>query len=89
MRGRIVFLSHDNLHPIPAFRNIGNFLKAVKSNRITDSYPPQMEYLYIFDNKLMGYILDIYKFYGYQEDTNVLSQIGKENEHYRKILKEN
>lgn len=36
----------------------------------------------------MGYILGIYKFYGYQEDTNVLLQIGKENKHYRKILKE-
>lgn len=150
MRGKIVFLSHDNLHPIPVFRNIGSFLKAVKSNRITALYPPQVEYLsssnnpfdypsinrtsleleqdssvadmlwnkaatekddamidkmlsfiqiaipqqipklkqYIFDNTLMGYILGIYKFYGYQEDTNVLLQIGKENKHYRKILKE-
>lgn len=150
MRGKIVFLSHDNLHPIPVFRNIGNFLKAVKSNRITDLYPPQVEYLsttnnpfdypsinrtsleleqdssvadmlwnkaatekddamigailsyiqiavpqqipklkqYIFDNTLMSYILGIYKFYGYQEDTNVLLQIGKENKHFRKILKE-
>ena len=43
---------------------------------------------YIFDNTLMSYILGIYKFYGYQEDTNVLLQIGKENKHYRKILKE-
>lgn len=150
MRGKIVFLSHDDLHPIPVFRNIGNFLKAVKSKRITDLYPPQVEYLsaannpfdypstnrtpleleqdssvadrlwnkaatekddaminvmlsyiqiavpkqipklkqYIFDDILMGYILGIYKFYGYQEDTNVLLQIGKENKHYRKILKE-
>lgn len=150
MRGKIVFLSHDNLHPIPVFRNIGSFLKAVKSNRITDLYPPQVECLsstnnpfdypsinrtsleleqdnsvanmlwnkattekgdamidkilsfiqiaipqqipklkqYIFDNTLMGYILGIYKFYGYQEDTNVLLQIGKENKYYRKILKE-
>lgn len=150
MRGKIVFFSHENLHPIPVFRNIGSFLKAVRSNRITDLYPPQVEYLastnnpfdypsinrtplelkqdslvanmlwnkattekdnamtdkilsfiqiaipqqipklkqYIFDNKLMGYILGIYKFYGYQEDTNVLLQIGKENKYYRKILKE-
>lgn len=150
MRGKIVFLSHDDLHPIPVFRNIGNFLKAVESNRITDLYPPQTEYLssannpfdypsinrtsfeleqdssvadvlwnkaatekddamidkilsfiqiatlqqipklkqYIFDNTLMGYILGIYKFYGYQEDINVLLQIGKENKHFRKILKE-
>lgn len=150
MRGKIVFMSHDNLHPIPVFRNIGSFLKAVKSNRITDLYPPQVEYLsatnnpfdypsinrtfleleqdgsvadmlwnkaatekddamidkilsfiqiatlqqipklkqYIFDNTLMGYILGIYKFYGYKEDANVLLQIGKENKHFRKILKE-
>lgn len=150
MRGKIVFLSHDDLHPIPVFRNIGNFLKAVRSNRITDLYPPQIEYLstdnnpfdypsinrtslelgqdssvadmlwnkaatekddamigailsyiqiavpqqisklkqYIFNDTLMGYILGIYKFYGYKEDTNVLLQIGKENKHYRKILKE-
>lgn len=150
MRGKIVFLSHGNLHPIPVFRNIGSFLKAVKSNRITDLYPPQVEYLsatnnpfdypsinrtsleleqdnsvadmlwnkaatekddtmidkilsfiqiatlqqipklkqYIFDNTLMSYILSIYKFYGYQEDTNILLQIGKENKHFRKILKE-
>ena len=43
---------------------------------------------YIFDNTLMSYILGIYKFYGYQEDTNILLQIGKENKHFRKILKE-
>ena len=42
MRGKIVFISHDNQHPIPVFRNIGSFLKAVKSNRITDLYPPQV-----------------------------------------------
>lgn len=150
MRGKIVFFSHDNLHPIPVFRNIGSFFKAVKSNRITDLYPPQVEYLspidnpfdypsanrtsleleqdnsianmlwsealtekdnamtdrilsfiqiavpqqipklkqYLFDSKLMAYILGIYKFYGYQEDINVLLQIGKENKQYRKILKE-
>ena len=150
MRGKIVFISHDNQHPIPVFRNIGSFLKAVKSNRITDLYPPQVEYLsatnnpfdypsinrasleleqdssiadmlwnkaatekddamidtilsfiqiatlqqipklkqYIFDDTLMGDILGIYKFYGYKEDANVLLQIGKENKHFRKILKE-
>lgn len=150
MRGKIVFISYDNQHPIPVFRNIDSFLKAVKSNRITDLYPPQVEYLsatnnpfdypsinrtsleleqdssaadilwnkaatekddamintilsfiqiatlqqipklkqYIFDDTLMGDILGIYKFYGYKEDTNVLLQIGKENKHFRKILKE-
>jgi hypothetical protein len=150
MRGKIVFISHDNQHPIPVFRNIDSFLKAVKSNRITDLYPPQVEYLsatnnpfdypsinrtslelkqdssaadilwnkaatekddamintilsfiqiatlqqipklkqYIFDDTLMGDILGIYKFYGYKEDANVLLQIGKENKHFRKILKE-
>ena len=150
IRGKIVFFSHDNLHPIPVFRNIGSFFKAVKSNRITDLYAPQVEYLsptnnpfdypsanrtsleleqdssianmlwseavtekdnamtdrilsfiqiavpqqipklkqYLFDSELMAYILGIYKFYGYQEDINVLLQIGKENKQYRKILKE-
>lgn len=150
MRGKIVFISHDSLHPIPVFRNIDSFLKAVKNNRITDLYPPQVEYLsatnnpfdypsinrtsleleqdssvadmlwnkaamekddamidtilsfiqiatlqqipklkqYIFDDTLMGDILGIYKFYGYKEDPNVLLQIGKENKHFRKILKE-
>ena len=43
---------------------------------------------YIFDDTLMGDILGIYKFYGYKEDVNVLLQIGKENKHFRKILKE-
>lgn len=150
MRGKIMFFSHDNLYPIPVFRNIGSFFKAVKNNRITDLYPPQLEYLspinnpfdypsanrtsleleqdslfantlwneatmekddamidkmlsfiqiaipqqipklkqYIFDSKLTSYILGSYKFYGYQEDINVLLQIGRENKHYRKILKE-
>lgn len=150
MRGKIVFISHDNQHPIPVFRNIDSFMKAVKSNRITDLYPPQVEYLsatnnpfdypsinrtsleleqdssvadmlwnkaatekddaiintilsfiqiatlqqipklkqYIFDDTLMSDILGIYKFYGYKEDANVLLQIGKENKHFRKILKE-
>lgn len=36
----------------------------------------------------MSDILGIYKFYGYKEDANVLLQIGKENKHFRKILKE-
>ena len=34
----------------PFFRNIDSFMKAVKSNRITDLYPPQVEYLSATNN---------------------------------------
>lgn len=43
---------------------------------------------YLSCTGLIPYILGIYRYYGYQEDVNVLLKVGKENEEYREILKE-
>ena len=43
---------------------------------------------YLSDAELLYYILCAYKFYGYQEDPDILLRIGKENKQYRKLLKE-
>lgn len=151
MRGKIMFVCHEFLlYPIPVFRNIETFLKAVDSQRISDLFPPQLEFLspennpfdypsihrsseelnqdiliaenlwkeaisakddnrvnllfsfiqiaspnqisclqkYLSDAELLYYILCAYKFYGYQEDSDILLRIGKENKQYRKLLKE-
>ena len=46
MRGKIMFVCHEFLlYPIPVFRNIETFLKAVDSQRISDLFPPQLEFL--------------------------------------------
>ncbi len=150
MRGKIMFISHEFLCPIPVFRSIETFQKAVECNKISDLYPPQLEFLspennpfdypsnhktleeqeqdmsiadklwkdvlvakgydktnllfsfiqvaspdqlsrlkqYLFDNDFTYYILSAYKFYGHQEDSDVLLQLGRENKQYRRLLKE-
>ena len=45
MRGKIMFISHEFLCPIPVFRSIETFQKAVECNKISDLYPPQLEFL--------------------------------------------
>lgn len=45
-------------------------------------------FISLSDAELLYYILCAYKFYGYQEDPDILLRIGKENKQYRKLLKE-
>lgn len=151
MRGKIMFVSHEFLlYPIPVYRSIETFLKAVDNQKISDLFPPQLEFLspennpfdypsrhrsseelnqdifiadnlwkeaisakddykvnllfsfiqiaspnqisylqkYLSDRELLYFVLCAYKFYGYQEDSDILLRIGKENKQYRKLLKE-